>query len=142
MNSVVRVSAPRASSSSPVGPRNSFYDVFGSLEDCIAHGIALAEWRLSACLDQHDGEGGWLAEVHSAIAAFYEAVASRPLLAELFLIHSASPRAHRDRVRSLGDHRGVGRADRDDARSGRDLLARQAVGVAAAVPAPVAAETK
>ncbi len=74
------------------GARGSFYGVFGSVEDCIAHGIALADAELFAGLDRLSGEGDWLVEVHSAIAAFYEAVASRPLLAELFLIHSASAR--------------------------------------------------
>ena len=74
------------------GARNSFYDVFGSLDECIAHGIALADAELFEGLDQLGGEHDWLAEVHSAIAAFFAAVASRPLLAELFLIHSAASR--------------------------------------------------
>ena len=74
------------------GARNSFYEVFGSLDDCIDHGIALADAELFEGLDQLRGEDDWLAEVHSAIAAFYEAVASRPLLAELYLIHSAASR--------------------------------------------------
>jgi AcrR family transcriptional regulator len=74
------------------GARNTFYEVFGSIDDCIAHGIALADAELFAGLDQLGGEDDWLVEVHSAIAAFYEAVASRPLLAELFLIHSAASR--------------------------------------------------
>jgi AcrR family transcriptional regulator len=74
------------------GARNSFYEVFGSIEDCIAHGITLADAELFEGLDQLSGEDAWLTEVHSAIAAFYEAVASGPLLAELFLIHSAASR--------------------------------------------------
>jgi AcrR family transcriptional regulator len=72
------------------GARNSFYEVFGSIEDCLAHGIALADAELFEGLDRLSGEDDWLVEVHSAIAAFYAAVASRPLLAELFLIHAAS----------------------------------------------------
>ncbi len=74
------------------GARNSFYEVFGSVEDCIAHGIALADAELFEGLDRLSGEDDWLAEVHSAIGAFFDAVASRPLLAELFLIHSAASR--------------------------------------------------
>lgn len=74
------------------GARASFYEVFGSLEDCIDHGIALADAELFGGLGRPGGEDGWLAQVHSAITAFYEAVASRPLLAELFLIHSAASR--------------------------------------------------
>jgi AcrR family transcriptional regulator len=76
------------------GARNSFYEVFGSIEDCLAHGIALAGAELFEGLDRLGGEEEeWLAEVHSAIAAFFEGVASRPLIAELFLIHSASSRS-------------------------------------------------
>jgi AcrR family transcriptional regulator len=74
------------------GSRNSFYEVFGSVEDCIAYGIALADAELFEGLDRLGGEDDWLAEVHSAVTAFYEAVASRPLLGSLFLIHSAASR--------------------------------------------------
>ena len=84
------------------GARNSFYEVFGSVEDCIAYGIALADAELFEGLDRLGGEDDWLAEVHSAIVAFYEAVASRPLLAELFLIHSASSRTDIGREASEG----------------------------------------
>jgi AcrR family transcriptional regulator len=74
------------------GARNSFYEVFGSIEDCIAHGIALADAELFEGLDQVGDDDDWFGQVHSAIAAFFEAVASRPLLAELFLIHAAASR--------------------------------------------------
>jgi AcrR family transcriptional regulator len=87
------------------GARNSFYEVFASVEDCIRHGIAIADAELFEGLDRADGEAGWLAEVHAAISTFYEAVASRPLLAELFLIHSAASRTDtgREAFRSGGD---------------------------------------
>jgi AcrR family transcriptional regulator len=78
--------------------RNSYYEVFGSAEDCIGHGIDIAARELFATLDAQDGVGEWAAEVDAAIAGFYGAVAAEPILAELFLIHSAACR---------GDHRRV-----------------------------------
>lgn len=74
------------------GARNSFYEVFSSVEDCIAHGISLAEAELFAGLEALPGDGDWPVELHRAIADFYEAVASRPVLAELFLVHAALSR--------------------------------------------------
>jgi AcrR family transcriptional regulator len=72
--------------------RGSFYEVFGSAEDCIAYGIAVAVEELFATLAALDGEGEWLEELHEAIAGFYVAVAAEPTLAELLLIHSAASR--------------------------------------------------
>jgi AcrR family transcriptional regulator len=72
--------------------RNSFYEVFRGAEDCIAYGIGLAADELFATLDAQGGEGEWIGEVDEAIAGFYAAVAAEPILAELFLIHSAASR--------------------------------------------------
>jgi AcrR family transcriptional regulator len=72
------------------GARNSFYEVFDSVEDCLVYGIALADAELFGGLEHLDGDDDWLTAVQTAIADFYEAVASGPLLAELFLIHSAA----------------------------------------------------
>lgn len=77
--------------------RNSFYEVFGGAEDCIAYGIGLAAAELFAALAATDGEGEWAAELHQAIAGFYAAVAARPLLAELYLIHAAGSRTEEGR---------------------------------------------
>jgi AcrR family transcriptional regulator len=79
------------------GARNSFYEVFSSVEDCIAHGIVLVEAELFAGLRKLPGDGDWAGEVHQAIAGFYAAVAERPVLAELFLIHSAASREEEGR---------------------------------------------
>jgi AcrR family transcriptional regulator len=73
--------------------RNSFYEVFSGAEDCIAYGIDLAATDLFATLEAQDGEGEWTDEVGEAIAGFYGAVAAEPVLAELFLIHSAASSA-------------------------------------------------
>jgi AcrR family transcriptional regulator len=77
--------------------RNSFYEVFSSVEDCIGYGIALAVSELFATLEAQDGEGDWAAEVEEAIAGFYGAVATDPILAELFLIHAAASRVEHGR---------------------------------------------
>jgi AcrR family transcriptional regulator len=71
------------------GSRKSFYDSFTGIEDCIAYGISLAEAELFAGIGAQRGGGDWLIEVQGVIAGFYEAVATRPLIAELFLIHAA-----------------------------------------------------
>jgi AcrR family transcriptional regulator len=81
--------------------RNSFYEVFSSSEDCIAYGIGLAVGELFATIETQDGEGEWLSEVDDAIAGFYRAVAAEPLLAELFLIHSAASRVEHGRAAAL-----------------------------------------
>jgi AcrR family transcriptional regulator len=77
--------------------RNSFYEVFRSVDDCIAHGAALAAEEMFASLETQDGGGRWLSEVGSAVAGFYAAVAATPLRAELLLIHSASCRSEAGR---------------------------------------------
>jgi AcrR family transcriptional regulator len=81
--------------------RNSFYEVFSGSEEFIAYGIEVAVGDLFAVLDAQDGEGDWLSEVGEAIAGFYGTVAERPLLAERFLIHSASSRVDRGRTATL-----------------------------------------
>lgn len=73
--------------------RNSFYEVFAGADDCIAYGVGLAVDEIFATLDAQSGEGEWVAEVDEAIAGFYAAVAARPLLAELFLVHAGATRA-------------------------------------------------
>jgi AcrR family transcriptional regulator len=72
--------------------RNSFYELFPSIEDCIDYGIGLAEAELFADLDGLDGEGEWLTELSQGIGSFFERVAAQPLLADLFLIHSGGSR--------------------------------------------------
>ena len=69
--------------------RNSYYDVFGSAEDCIDYGVALAAEELFAPVRGQEGGGIWIREVATAVAGFYVAVAERPLQAEFLLIHSA-----------------------------------------------------
>jgi AcrR family transcriptional regulator len=77
--------------------RNSFYEVFGGAEDCIAYGIGAVVEELFATLAAQDGEGEWLGELDEAISGFYGAVAAEPILAELFLIHAASSRVEEGR---------------------------------------------
>jgi AcrR family transcriptional regulator len=85
--------------------RASFYEVFGGVDECVAYGIGLAAEELFAVLDRQDGEGEWHAEVGEVIAGFYDAVAARPMLAELFLVHSAASRPDHDQavVRAGGE---------------------------------------
>lgn len=77
--------------------RNSFYEVFASVEDCIGYGIGVAVGELFATLEEQDGEGDWAGEVEEAIAGFYGVVAAEPLLAELFLIHAPASRVDHGR---------------------------------------------
>lgn len=74
------------------GSRGTFYREFSGVEDCVGHGITLARTRLFGVLDQLPAEGEWRGQLGAAIAGFYEAVAAEPLLAELFLVHSACSR--------------------------------------------------
>jgi AcrR family transcriptional regulator len=72
--------------------RNTFYEVFGSGEDCLAYDTQLARAELFAVSGEAVAQAGWAAEVEQAIEAFYRAVAARPLLAELLLIHAHAAR--------------------------------------------------
>jgi AcrR family transcriptional regulator len=72
--------------------RNTFYETFSGIEDCIAYGVSRAGGDVFAVLDRLDGEGEWPAEVGTAVAGFYAAVAAQPPRAELLLIHSSSCR--------------------------------------------------
>jgi AcrR family transcriptional regulator len=78
--------------------RNSFYEVFGGVEDCVGYGVGAAAEEIFAGLEDQDGEGEWLAEVHEAIVGFYATVAANPILAELFLVHAASARSDHGRA--------------------------------------------
>ncbi len=80
------------------GARNSFYEVFRSIDDCIAYGIRLAETELFGHLEPLTGDGYWPAEVDGAISGFFAAVAADPMLAELFLVHSVVLRTDVGRV--------------------------------------------
>jgi AcrR family transcriptional regulator len=108
--------------------RNSFYEVFASGEDCIAYGIGVAVEELFATLDAQDGKGEWPAELRESISGFYGAVAADPVLAELFLIHSAASRLDHGRTSAragaarFGDLRRRGRAEAE-IRGGRPLPA-------------------
>jgi AcrR family transcriptional regulator len=72
------------------GARNSFYEVFRNVDDCIGHGIGLAEEELFAGVGEDAFEGEWGTAVASSIAGFYGRVADRPLAAELLLVHAAA----------------------------------------------------
>ncbi len=81
--------------------RNSFYETFGGIEDCIGYGIGLAEAEIFAGLEQLSGDGDWLAELDQGIAGFFERVVAEPLLAELFLVHSGGSRTDAGRAAFL-----------------------------------------
>jgi AcrR family transcriptional regulator len=81
--------------------RNSFYETFSGIEDCIGYGIGLAEAEIFAGLEQLSGEGDWLSELDEGIGGFFERVAAQPLLAELFLIHSGGSRTEAGRAAFL-----------------------------------------
>jgi AcrR family transcriptional regulator len=113
------------------GSRNTFYEVFSGVEECIGYGVGLAERDLFAVLDTVDAGNCWLAQVREAIDGFFEAVTARPLLAELFLIHAAVSRADMGRTAFLrgGEHfvpllrRGAVEALARDRRPPPDLIA-------------------
>jgi AcrR family transcriptional regulator len=76
----------------------TFYDLFGSAEDCLSYGVEEAHELLLAPIREAGHEREWLLEVEDAIAGFATAVATEPLLSELLLVHSfgiESPRAER-----------------------------------------------
>jgi AcrR family transcriptional regulator len=87
------------------GARNSFYELFRSVDDCIGYGIGLAETELFGHLEELTGEGDWAAEVERGVGGFYEAVVERPGIAELFLIHAHTLRneAGRDAFATAGE---------------------------------------
>ena len=87
--------------------RNSFYEVFSGIEDCIAYGADIAVGELFVAVAAEDGEGDWSAEVHRAIAGFYAAVVAEPILAELLLIHAAASRLDRGREASRSAAEGL-----------------------------------
>lgn len=68
--------------------RNTFYDTFESVDDCLRCGAAEAYEELFAPVLAADPDGGWALDVERAVGGFYAAVAAEPLLAELLLIHS------------------------------------------------------
>jgi AcrR family transcriptional regulator len=75
------------------GSRGSFYQTFSGIEECVAVGIAIADGELFGVLEDLPGDGDWAVELLAAITGFFEAVATEPLLAELFLIHAACSRS-------------------------------------------------
>ncbi len=68
--------------------RNTFYDTFEGVEDCLRCGAREAYEELFAPVLGADLEGEWLVEVERAIGGLYAAVAADPLLAELLFVHS------------------------------------------------------
>ncbi len=70
--------------------RNTFYDLFANVDDCLRHGIREGFDQLFAPVRRasDEREGEWLLGVERAIGGLYEAVAGPPDLAELFLVHS------------------------------------------------------
>jgi AcrR family transcriptional regulator len=81
--------------------RNTFYELFTSIDDCIDYSIGLAGAELFAGLEELDGEAEWRAELAAGIGGFFERVAAQPLLAGLYLIHSSGWRTDAARVASL-----------------------------------------
>lgn len=81
--------------------RNSFYESFTGIEECIGYGIELGEAELFAGLEELSGDGDWRAELDEGIAGFFAAVAAGPLLAELFLVHSGASRTDAGRAAFL-----------------------------------------
>jgi len=68
--------------------RNTFYDTFESVDDCLRHAAGEIEAELFAPVGKGDPDGEWLPEVNGAIAGLYAAVAAEPLLAEFLFAHS------------------------------------------------------
>jgi AcrR family transcriptional regulator len=71
--------------------RSTFYELFNSVEDCLSQAIVAADAEIFANLDP--AAGPWVAEVERAIRSFLAAVAARPLVAEILLIHSRTARS-------------------------------------------------
>jgi AcrR family transcriptional regulator len=67
--------------------RNTFYDHFANVGECLRHGVREA-FELLFMPFREVGDGEWLEEVERAIAGFYGAAAREPMLAELLLVHS------------------------------------------------------
>jgi AcrR family transcriptional regulator len=70
--------------------RNTFYDAFKSIDDCLEQAVAHAFEQIASPLGAPPGGGEWPAEMVAAVRGFYGRVAEEPLLAELLLVHSFS----------------------------------------------------
>jgi AcrR family transcriptional regulator len=69
--------------------RNTFYDHFRGVNDCLRYAVGEAFEHLFAPVREAGAQDdGWLLEVERAIMAFYAGVVAEPLLAELLLVHS------------------------------------------------------
>lgn len=70
--------------------RNTFYDHFRNVDDCLRLGIREGFDRLFGPVLQiaEEDEEEWLARVDRAVGGLYGAVAEEPTLAELVLVHS------------------------------------------------------
>lgn len=69
--------------------RNTFYDHFENVNDCLRHAVGEGFEQLFAPLcEVGEQDDDWLLEVERWITGFYAAAAEEPLLAELLLVHS------------------------------------------------------
>lgn len=69
--------------------RNTFYDHFENVNDCLRYAVGEGFDHLFAPVRQvEEQDDDWLLEVERAITGFYAATAAEPLLAELLLVHS------------------------------------------------------
>jgi AcrR family transcriptional regulator len=70
--------------------RNTFYENFASVDDCLRQGVGEAYLELFAPLALPDATEEWPSLVEQEIGGLYRRIAAEPLLAELLLVHSFS----------------------------------------------------
>lgn len=69
--------------------RNSFYEVFGGVEDCLRFGAAEGfEAIFAGVREASAAETAWPARLNAGVTSFYAGAAAEPLLAEFCLVHS------------------------------------------------------
>jgi AcrR family transcriptional regulator len=70
--------------------RNTFYENFGCVEECLCQGVELAYTELFGAIVEIGAGEEWAGAFEHEVASLYHRIASEPLLAELLLIHSFS----------------------------------------------------
>lgn len=106
--------------------RNTFYELFGSKEECLRFAFQEAyEYLFGSVRRLSRTQGPWLERLNAALDAFFAAIVEDPVLAELCLVHSFGAAAQSEGVdyeagvetmiEVIGDGRAAGKAAVGDA---------------------------
>jgi AcrR family transcriptional regulator len=70
--------------------RNTFYENFRSIEDCLAQATEYAYEQIINPIDESPRDQDWMSSLEQVIESFYRRIGEEPGLAELLLVHSFS----------------------------------------------------